>query len=129
MRSWLTRTPRTPSQVPSRQAQGRGTSQPGPSVTARPALDRAVRAVFETLEGRQLLSASAGLVAGTYTGTFKLKEAGHKLPTTTVTLTLGATDANGAVFGQAAVPGVGTVDVVGNVAGKTVTLAFDGEKP
>src|SRR4051794_2926682 len=107
MRSWLTRTPHTPSQVPSRQAQGRGPSQPGPSLTARPALDRAVRAVLETLESRQLLSASAGLVAGTYTGTFKLKEAGHKLPTTTVTLTVEGTNANGGVTGLATVPGLG----------------------
>src|SRR4051795_2828543 len=121
MRSWLTRTPPAPSQVPSRQAQGHGPTRPGAA-----ALSLAIRPVLETLESRQLLSASAGLVAGTYTGTFKLKEAGHKLPTSTVTLTVDGTDANGGVSGHAAIPGLGTVDVIGNVAGKKVTLAFDG---
>src|SRR5215218_1251206 len=126
MRSWLTRTPPAPSQVPSRQAQGHGPTRPGAGAAA---LSLAIRPVLETLESRQLLSASAGLVAGTYTGTFKLKEAGHKLPTSTVTLTLGGTDANGGVSGQAAIPGLGTVDVIGNVAGKKVTLAFEGNTP
>src|SRR4051812_44369753 len=98
MRSWLTRTPPTPSQVPSRQAQRRpGEAQVAAAAAAAVGSSMTVRPILEALESRQLLSASAGLVAGTYTGTFKLKEAGHKLPTSTVKLTLGGSDANGGV--------------------------------
>ena len=115
--------------LPRNSAAAHQAGRPASAPRATPATP-ASRPVFESLEDRRLMSAaplSPNALNGTFASPLKLKVGHQKLPTSEIVLNLGGASATGQVNGWATVPGIGNVNVFGNVTGKTVTLTLSGK--